>query len=119
MDIYNLRNKINHIKTKYQNKQNEINKYFEEVLDVFYDYGDKTGNFKFKSVINNIICGEDLYGSEYCEEVSDVSKELYLFKSFKDVTEVDYGLLTELVDKALEEMNIKEKEIKDKDLDIC
>lgn len=101
------------VKEKYSHQKNNISEYLKEVNDIFYSYAEATDNYAFESILEDIVSGEDCEG--YVAYVNP--KALYHWKVIDgctSVSEVDYDLLTELVDKAIEVTEEKEK-----DYDIC
>lgn len=109
MDEKQLKILLDHLKEKYSILQKEVLEYFYEVEDLLFYYGEETGNYDLVDNFDkNIIDGLDLYGEDYCNEVRDVSNNLYYFRSFNDIEEVDYDFINELIDKSINTLDKKE-----------
>lgn len=117
MNFEILKTKVENIKDKYSNQKNNISGYLKEIDDVFYDYGTDNDNFAFEKILNDVISGEDCEGLV----MGASPNKFYHWKGTSNrpiVTEVDYKLLSELVDEALNLIQEYETTNK-KEFDIC
>ena len=111
MNLEQCRKKINALEKKYFNNQKNTTKYYQELCDVLYDYAEETGNYDPINCFNDIVSSEDMEGlMNY-----PTPNSLYYWKSYTEVYEVDYKMLTELSNEALTHLT-KDKE---QSLDIC
>lgn len=116
MSFEELKTQIEKIKVKYSNEQNNVSDYLKEIDNEFYEYGTVTENFAFEEVLNDIISGKDCEGI-----VMGASPNKYYHWKGKDkprVSEVDFELLSELVDEALD-ITEEYYKAKVKDYDLC
>lgn len=114
MSIEQLETNLDIIKKKYSTMQNEVLNYYYDIEDTLYNYGEETNNFEpVNNFIHNIVDGLSLFGEDYCNEVCDVSSDLYYFKSFDDIEEVDYNFINKLIDNSLAKVK------NEKDFEIC
>lgn len=109
MEIRELKDKLETIIQKYENDKSNIKDYLDELYDTFYEFADDTGNYSFEHNFGNIICGEDCIGLVACVDVDS----FYYWRGVREVSEVDYDLLTEITKQTMNELE------KCKDFDIC
>lgn len=116
MSFEELKMRIEKIKAKYSNEQNNVSGYLKEINNEFYEYGTITENYAFEEVLNDIISGKDCEGI-----VMGASPNKYYHWKGIDkprVSEVDFELLSELVDEALD-ITEEYNKTKVKDYDLC
>lgn len=113
MDLEKLKKDLTNLKDKYSTRKNDVSDYYSKVMDALDNYAEITGNYDFEKAIPCIVNGEDLYGSDYCEEVCNVSNNLYIFNGWQNISSLDYDDVSEIIDKSISCLS------KEKDFDIC
>ena len=112
MYLEELKKDLTSLKEQYGTKENNIFDYYNKVINVLEDYAELTGNYSFREAIPYIVDGKDLYSEDYCEEVYDVSKNLYIFNSW-EISSLKCDDINEIIDKSISCLS------KEKDFDIC
>lgn len=79
----------------------DISDYYFEVMKAIYNYQEQNNNFKFTDKMPSIVTGLDLFGPDYCENVNDVSNNLYIFKNFEDIKELTIENFNQILDEIL------------------
>lgn len=113
MDIEKLKKTLNDLKNKYGNEKHNVSEYYSKTMETLEDFAEETGNYDFDEAIPCIVNGADLYGTDYCEEVCDVSNDLYIFNGWKDVSSLTNTDVNEIINKSISLLT------KEKDFDIC
>lgn len=116
MNIKELNDKVLNLEKKYSTKRNKVLDYYNDLIDVFYEYADSNYNtdYEFEQVFKDIVSGEDCY-----ELVIGAKLNALYFWTVEDgrrvVDEIDYECLADLSRKALKCYD----KSKDEDFDIC
>lgn len=113
MDIEELKKTLNNLKEKYSNGNHNVSDYYSDVMETLDNFAEETGNYAFEKAIPCIVTGAELYGEDYCEEVCDVSNNLYIFNGWQNVSSLDHDDVNEMIDKSISFLT------KEKDFDIC
>lgn len=79
----------------------DISDYYFEIMKAIYNYQEQNNNFKFTDKMPSIVTGLDLFGPDYCENVNDVSNNLYIFKNFEDIQELTIEKFNQILDEIL------------------
>lgn len=113
MDIEELKKTLNDLKNKYGNEKHNVSEYYSKTMETLEDFAEETGNYDFEKAIPCIVNGSELYGDDYCEEICDVSNNLYIFNDWKNVSSLTHADVNEMIDKSITLLS------KEKEFDIC
>lgn len=111
MNLENCKNKLISLENKYSKDKMKVKEYYNQIMNVLYDYIDNNDEFISLKPIDEIVSSED------CEGVimNPNFDSLYYFKNYNDVYEVDYDLLVNLSKQTIKQI----QKNKEKEFDIC